>query len=56
MFRVFRAWGAGLGLGFRASRRNGTVLSMIEKDPNYGNYGIFLIMGNAGFRSSTVVL
>ena len=25
-------------------------------DPkNYGNYGIFLIMGNAGFISSTVV-
>ena len=23
---------------------------------NYGNYGIFLIMGNAGFTSSTVVL
>ena len=23
---------------------------------NYGNYGIFLIMGNAGFISSTVVL
>ena len=22
---------------------------------NYGNYGIFLIMGNAGFISSTVV-
>ena len=30
------------------------------KDPklrtlNYGNYGIFLIMGNAGYISSTVV-
>ena len=25
-------------------------------DPNYGNNGIFLIMGNAGFISSTVVL
>ena len=23
---------------------------------NYGNYGIFLIMGNAGFRSSAVGL
>ena len=23
---------------------------------NYGNYGIFLIMGNAGFCPSTVVL
>ena len=23
---------------------------------NYGNYGIFLIVGNAGFISSTVVL
>ena len=23
---------------------------------NYANYGIFLIMGNAGFISSTVVL
>ena len=22
---------------------------------NYGNYGLFLIMGNAGFISSTVV-
>ena len=26
------------------------------KDPNYGNYGIFLIMGNAGFCPSTVSL
>ena len=24
------------------------------KDLNYGNYGIFLTMGNAGFISSTV--
>ena len=24
--------------------------------PNYGNYGIFLIMGNAGFCPSTVGL
>ena len=24
------------------------------KDPNYGNYGIFLIMGNAGFCPSAV--
>ena len=23
---------------------------------NYGNYGIFLVMGNAGFISSTVVI
>ena len=26
------------------------------KDPNYGNYGIFLIMGNAGFCPSAVVV
>ena len=26
------------------------------KDPNCGNSGLFLTMGNAGFRSSTVVL
>ena len=26
------------------------------KDPNYGNYGIFLITGNAGFCPSTVAV
>ena len=25
-------------------------------DLNYGNYGIFLVMGSAGFSSSTVLL
>ena len=29
---------------------------MTLRTPNYGNYGIFLIRGNAGFRSSTVAL
>ena len=27
---------------------------MTLRTPNYGNYGIFLIMGNAGFCPSTV--
>ena len=29
---------------------------MILRTLNYGNYGLFLIMGNAGFPSSTVEL
>ena len=31
------------------------ILHYLE-DPNYGSYGKFLLMGNAGFISSTVVL
>ena len=30
------------------------ILSITLRTLNYGNYGIFLIMGNAGFISSTV--
>ena len=31
------------------------ILSITLRTLNYGNYGIFLVMGNAGFVSSTVV-
>ena len=30
------------------------IPSMTVRTLNYGNYGIFLAMGNAGFRSSAV--
>ena len=30
------------------------ILSITLRALNYGNYGIFLFMGNAGFISSTV--
>ena len=29
---------------------------MTQRTLNYGNYGIFLIMGNAGFYPSTTIL
>ena len=31
------------------------ILSITLRTLNYGNYGIFLLMGHAGFISSTVV-
>ena len=40
-------------LALTADDRN---LCMTLRTLNYGNYGIFLIMGNAGFIPSTVVL
>ena len=43
--------GLSLGLNYTVDDKSCITLLM---DRNYGNYGIFLIMGNAGFISSTV--
>ena len=32
------------------------IIGIVTSARNYGNYGIFLTMGNAGFMSSTVFL
>ena len=45
----FRA--AGLGFGYLAKFKGTTV-----HDINCGNYGLFLIMGNAGFIPSTLMV
>ena len=42
-------WGPFLGPKYTVDDRNSALRNL-----NYENYGIFLIMGNAGFISSTV--
>ena len=45
----------GFGVSYEAPLRHpGGLLRLILTTLRYGNYGIFLIMGNAGFISSTV--
>ena len=48
-----------VGRGWSCPFRRGAIRLMNKilhdpKDPKYGNYGIFLIMGHAGFCPSTV--
>ena len=43
-----------MGLGFRVLGLGFRDLGRTSRTLNYGNSGIFLIMGKAGFRSSTV--
>ena len=54
----YESGSAFLGLGSRGGDLglSGLGVSIAFRTLNYGNYGIFLFMGNAGFISSTVRL